>query len=382
MSMIETLIAVPILLIVGLGALQFALVLQARHALNFALIEAARAGSVDHADPLAIRNGLARGLLPWLHGAQGQAEYLQNLMRTEVHLIEGEAQGWVLLAQQSPTPESFDDWAEPARNANGELLEGVREIPNDNLRVRSVRMQPASGVAGLRGAEPIGQVSGQTLNDANLLRLRLDYGVPLVVPLVGRLMAWTLKVWDGCEALQSGGASGGPQPSARMETLGALRLPVAGPGSVGRLWPCMFYGMGNVQADAEGAVQGPPRIPVRVSVTVRMQSPARQAQAGALGMGSQPLGWYASAQPLQSAPSDPAASVPSIALELAGPIGGSKDQPGVAPPPADPNPLPGTNAPAPAASTNGLLSRNPTYPSAFTPVPAADPAVCAIESRG
>jgi hypothetical protein len=288
----------------------------------------------------------------------------------------------VLLAQQSPTPESFDDWAEPARNANGELLEGVREIPNDNLGVRSTRMQPASGLAGLRGAEPIGQVSSQTLNDANLLRLRLDYGVPLVVPLVGRLMAWTLRVWDGCEGLQSGGASGGLQPAARMESLGALRLPVAGPGSVGRLWPCMFYGLGSAQPSAEGVTQGPPRIPVRVSATVRMQSPARQAQAGALGMGSQTLGWYASAQPLQTDPGDPVAYLPSTAQELAGPIVGSQDQPGVAPPPADPNTAPAKNAPAPAASTNGLLSRNPTDPSAFTPVPGADPAVCAIESRG
>ena len=67
-SMIETLIALPILLIVGLGALQFALILQARHALNFALIEAARAGSVEHAEPTAIRTGMARGLLPWLYG--------------------------------------------------------------------------------------------------------------------------------------------------------------------------------------------------------------------------------------------------------------------------------------------------------------------------
>ena len=61
-SMIETLIALPILLIVGLGALQFALILRARHALNFALIEAARTGSVEHADPTAIRTGLALSL--------------------------------------------------------------------------------------------------------------------------------------------------------------------------------------------------------------------------------------------------------------------------------------------------------------------------------
>jgi hypothetical protein len=119
----------------------------------------------------------------------------------------------------------------------------------------------------------------------------------------------------------------------------------------------MFYGLGNAQAGAEGALQGPPRIPVRMSATVRMQSPARQAQAGTLGMGSKTLSWYASAQPLQTDPGDPATSVPSTALELTGPIWSSKDQPAVAPPPADPNTAPATHAPAPAASTNGLLSR-------------------------
>lgn len=304
-SMIETLIALPILLIVGLGALQFALILQARHALNFALIEAARAGSVEHADPTAIRTGMARGLLPWLYGARGPSEYMQNLMRTEAHLLEGEFQGWVMLSQQSPTPESFDDWSEPARNANGELLEGVREIPHDNLGSRSIRMQPASGVAGLRGQEPIGQVSGQTLNDANVLRLRLDYGVPLVVPVVGRLMAWTLRVWDGCEALQAPASNPSNPPT---QTLGAVRLPIQGRGltqgqaPIGRLWPCAFYGQDAGSSSLAGGASATPRIPVRVVSTVRMQSPARHSQASvpALAVSPVALSWF-------TAPSEPAA---------------------------------------------------------------------------
>ena len=377
-SMIETLIALPILLIVGLGALQFALILQARHALNFALIEAARAGSVEHADPTAIRTGMARGLLPWLYGAQGPSEYVQNLMRTEAHLLEGELQGWVMLSQQSPTPESFDDWSEPARNANGELLEGVREIPHDNLGSRSIRMQPASGAAGLRGQEPIGKVSGQTLNDANLLRLRLDYGVPLVVPVVGRLMAWTLRVWDGCEALQSASSNSSNRPT---ETLGAVGLPIQGQASIGRLWPCAFYGQDGASSGLTGGSSGTPRMPVRVVATVRMQSPARHSQAGVPGVASQALGWYALGTSMQADPTsgDPYADAASTKTAMTALTGGSQDQPELAALPAESTTPPTTSAPG---TTDDLLSGNSASPPAFTPVPSVDPATCVIGSRG
>lgn len=274
MSLLETLIALPILLMFGLGALQAALVLQARHALNFALLEAARSGSVEHASPEAVRAGLARGLLPWLYGASDLSEYASNLARASLHLAQGEGTGWLILDQLSPTPESFNDWAEPARNANGELIEGLREIPNDNLAARSASAQPASGVSGRRGNEAIGMVSGQTLTDANLLRLRLDYGVPLVVPVVGRLMASVLRSWDGCEA-------GAPQ------RLGALRLGTPGNPIAPRLWPCLMYGQSRQSGAAEANT---PRIPVRVLVTVRMQSPAREAGIGGVwGQGLAPV---------------------------------------------------------------------------------------------
>lgn len=358
-SMIETLIALPILLIVGLGALQFALILQARHALNFALIEAARSGSVEHADPTAIRTGLARGLLPWLYGAQGPAEYLQNLMRTEVHLLEAEVQGWVMLSQQSPTPESFDDWSEPARNANGELLEGVREIPHDNLGSRSIRMQPASGVAGLRGQEPIGQVSGQTLNDANVLRLRLDYGVPLVVPVVGRLMAWTLRVWDGCEALQTASSNRSNSSNPPTQTLGVVRLPIQGQASIGRLWPCAFYGQNTSSGSFAGSSSAAPRIPVRVVATVRMQSPARHSQAGVAALAASPVALSGF-----TAPSDPAAG-------QVGAADGSQSVPpasGITP-----------DTPQEAFGTTDSVAANQE---ASPAAPATDPAVCTSLTSG
>jgi hypothetical protein len=249
---VESLVALPILLFLGLGALQFGLVFQARHALNHALVEAARAGSVAHADPQAIRTGLARGLLPWLYGAADIGEYAVNLGRAAVHVTQGQALGWLRLERVSPTAASFDDWAEPARDANGDPIAGLREIPNDNLAIRATRMQPASGRAGERSGEPIGAASGQTLSDANLLRLRLDYGVPLVVPVAGRLIAWALAAWDGC----------GLGVARRY---GALGLDAPPAGGLPRLGTCALL-----------AAPGGPRIAVALATTMRMQSPARE----------------------------------------------------------------------------------------------------------
>ena len=68
-AVVEMLLAAPIVLLLGLGALQWALLLHARTAIEYALFEAARAGSVAQARPDAIESGLARGLLPFWQGA-------------------------------------------------------------------------------------------------------------------------------------------------------------------------------------------------------------------------------------------------------------------------------------------------------------------------
>ena len=266
-SMVESLIALPLLFIVGLGAVQFALVMHARQALNFALIEAARAGSVGHAEANAIRSGLSRGLVPWLYGANDLGEYALNLARAAVHIRQAEAIGWMHLAQLSPTNASFDDWAEPARDANGGLMADVREIPNDNLVAR----------AEASGAPAVGAASGQTLADANLLRLRLDYGVPLVVPVVGRLISSAVRVWNGCEI-------------ASTKRIGLIRLDAPQVNLGPRPFSCAMYG--NGLAAASGVVTDTPRLPMSLVATVRMQSPARQGGEGGIsesGDGGEPI---------------------------------------------------------------------------------------------
>lgn len=280
-ALADALIAAPLVLWLGLSIFQWGLVFHGRYAVNHALQEAARAGSVQHADPAAIELGLARGLVPYLYGSADVAERGRNLARAEAHLVRGREEGWVRWTQLSPTPASFADWGVAAVADDGQALAGQVEIPIDSLRHRAVSAQPAGGSSGSRGREAIGSNSGQTLADANLLRLEMMYGLPLSVPLVGRLAAWIMSRADGCGgqgagdgAGTAGTGAGGPAVGETQggggRRLGLIDLGTPSAES-GRAWACAHYRA----TDEQGRAQ--PRWPVQMSVVVRMQSPARHA---------------------------------------------------------------------------------------------------------
>lgn len=334
---IETLLALPALLLAGLATVQLALLYRAQHALNHAVFEAARAGSLAHASPERSRDGLARGLAPWLYGAATLQEHVGALARARAHVAEGEAAGWLRIEQQSPSAASFADWAEPALDAAGLPMPDLREIPNDGLVHRARRGRPNGDVAGLRGEEAIGAASGQTLADANLLRLRLHYGVPLVVPFAGRLIVTTLRAWNGCEQ----GAS---------TRAGLLALPAASPLVSPEPRACAFY-----RDDRTGA----PRVPVSASATVRMQSPARTSWAtpdGATPSGGTTAPASGPTQEPGSPEPDPTAS---------GPQGSQR-----------PSPTPPAPRPPQASPAAGTLRPGPLLATA-----PADQAVCAAALR-
>ena len=247
-AMVEWLIAVPVLLMLGLGFFQASELLVARLALRHALSEAARAGSVSNASAQAIMQGLADGLSPWLYGADGPGEIAAARVRSRAQVALGRASGWVELRQHSPTTASFGDWGEPATDGTGRSTHS-RQIAFDALPTEYRLRQPTSGVAGFQGPAPIGRESGQTLADANLLVLELVYGVPVRIPFAGSMLLKTLRVIDGC-----GSAVG---------SMTGLQ------GALGQSSNCRYYNA----LDLSG--QPGPRIPVRVQVVMRMQSAAR-----------------------------------------------------------------------------------------------------------
>lgn len=257
-ALVESLLAAPIVLLLGLGALQWALVFHARGALEYALFEAARAGSVAHAEPDAIEEGLARGLLAFWQGSTMPRSRPAGQAAAQLRLAQGIGAGWIDWRQLAPTQQSFADWAEPAIDEAGYPLAGSEEIPNDNLQWSWLR-EPAGGVAAMRGQEPIGAQSQQTLNDANLLKLELRYGVPLAVPFVGTMAAWVARIVQGCAT-----------PTRRQAGTVDFGTPEVLT-STAQAWTCTIH----QAADGEGRVV--PRWPVRVSVTIRMQSAARRS---------------------------------------------------------------------------------------------------------
>ena len=167
----EFLIGMPLALLLILGAFQFALIYQAKTVLNLAALQAARSGALHQADPAALQTGLQRGLTPlYTHGTSASA------------LLQGRAQAALDLARfahlrvLNPTPAAFQDFGQP--NAQRQI-----ELPNDALTYRDPR-------AGAR--------SGESIQDANLLKVRVTYGAPLIVPLVSRLIvAWVSTVTPG-----------------------------------------------------------------------------------------------------------------------------------------------------------------------------------------
>lgn len=241
---VETLLAAPVVLLLGLSVLQWALVFHGHQAVSHAAIEGARAGSVAHGSGAAVNRGLARGLAPWMFGASDPVEFAQAVERAAAELARGRAAGWAAWRRISPTQESFADWGVPARDDEGEPIAGVVEIPNDNLGLAAGTAMPAGAIAGERRGQPIGAASAQTLADANMLKIEFTYGVPLVVPFVGRFAARVMQEVDGCS---------GAAPA--------------------RAWACAHY----AALDARGRAL--PRWPVRVSAAIRMQSPVRDVDA-------------------------------------------------------------------------------------------------------
>ncbi|MBV1880572.1 MAG: pilus assembly protein [Pseudomonadales bacterium] len=156
-SMTETLIVAPMLLVVGFATVQMGYVWEAKNTMNYAALMAARAGAVSGLDLVAMKEAAVKGLRPILSDADRQDYELGNIANIPVEVII-----------VNPNLESFIRF----RDLTVPCVGGVLCIPNNFLQER--------------GAIVVGN---DTLTDANLLRVELFYNYPLVVPLVGELLS-------------------------------------------------------------------------------------------------------------------------------------------------------------------------------------------------
>jgi len=164
-SLVETVIMLPILMLVGLGALQYALIYEAKSSLNYATFMAARAGALDHANPESLRIGFAKGLAP-LYSPDGTAA---DLLLKQTEVGEDFQNNLIHLAILNPTTDAFTDFG---RDLDDDGQED--DLPSLDLQHASAEVKSQSGV---------------NIQDANLLKVHATYGAKLLVPFVGPLFA-------------------------------------------------------------------------------------------------------------------------------------------------------------------------------------------------
>ncbi|MFT5535264.1 MAG: hypothetical protein ACI8WM_002202 [Burkholderiaceae bacterium] len=194
-AVIEFTVIGPLLMMTGLSMLQYGLLYFTKNQYNHASFMAARAGSVANASLGSIETAYARALVP-IYGGGTTSTRRQAAFDLALQDVRANARIDIL----NPTADSFTDFNSPALQARYRLPDSQHVIPNSGQLFK-----PASVVL---------PRSGQNIQDANLLKLRITMGYRPQVPLVGRLTMRYLQWQD---------SGGDPAASALIH---AGRIPV------------------------------------------------------------------------------------------------------------------------------------------------------------
>lgn len=178
-SIVEFLIIFPLLVMLVFGIIQFSLMYQARATLNHATMLAARAGAIHNGDRDKMRAALAAGLAPLFATEPNMTAYGKALVAAK--LETSSASNMVELTLLNPTKATLADFGRNRLDGTG-----GRELPNDTLNYRSVVPGASSKIS---------------VQDANLLHLRVSYCFRLVVPMMDRV------IYAGVNALSPSSAA-------------------------------------------------------------------------------------------------------------------------------------------------------------------------------
>ena len=147
-----------------LALLQVILLGRAKTTVDYAALEAARAGALYGADKGKMQWGLARGLTP-LYATATASPTAAGTFEAEWKAY-AEVLGFSTIKVLSPTAGSFDDFKEAQ-------YDGTMALPNDTLNFR-----PTS----------VGSRGGLSVQDANILKIRVTFSYPLIVPVIDRMI--------------------------------------------------------------------------------------------------------------------------------------------------------------------------------------------------
>ncbi|MBC7501654.1 MAG: DUF192 domain-containing protein [Herminiimonas sp.] len=172
-AMIEFTVVGPIITLLGLATLQYGLLFFEKNQVNHATFMAARAGSTGNSTMSTIQEAYVRALVPAYGGGTTAAKLAESYAKALAD-VATHARIEVL----NPTAESFTDFNDPELSAR--IGNGKRVIPN--------------GGQVFKAAGEVKPNSGQNIQDANLLKLRITHGYKPQVPLMGliytRFLQW------------------------------------------------------------------------------------------------------------------------------------------------------------------------------------------------
>lgn len=174
-TMTEFVVVGPVLTLLGLAVLQYGLLFFAKNQVNHATFMAARAGATANADLGVARRQFARAMIPLYGGGSDAAELARAYAKGSADIATN-----TRIELLNPTRESFDDWNDA--ELQNRVGNGRRVIPNHGLAFRS--------------PDAIGARSGQNIQDANLIKIRVTYGYEPKVPLIRLIYARYLKWLD------------------------------------------------------------------------------------------------------------------------------------------------------------------------------------------
>jgi len=171
-AMIEFVIIIPVLLLLIFGAVQIAFIYSAKTTLNYATFQAARVAATNNATYSSMRRGLIRGMAP-LFTNSGALDSMRGDIAAGIDSggtrrdAVSEVDNFTRFIRINPTSAMID------LTGFGEVIEGgMVALPNDNLMYR-----PSSV-----------EVDDVNIQDANLLKIRVQYCYKLMVPLVNRII--------------------------------------------------------------------------------------------------------------------------------------------------------------------------------------------------
>ena len=161
-AMVEFIIIFPVLLLLTLGVFQLALIYDAKTSLNYATFHAARAGAVNKAQKTMIDLAFYRGLAPLFTSIDGNKSDVEEVQiaRDKVRAIH--ENGFACIERISPSNAAFSEYG----------MGSSGDIPNNNLMYRSAEV----------GSSLV------SIQDANLLKLRITYCHRMIVPFFPTLL--------------------------------------------------------------------------------------------------------------------------------------------------------------------------------------------------